>query len=91
MLNLHWSSQAEDDLLTIVDYISDHSLIAAQRLKDDIEFAASQIPAHPYIYRTGSVRGTRELVVSPNYVVVYRVTADAIDILAVIHTRQSYP
>ncbi|MFZ6765564.1 type II toxin-antitoxin system RelE/ParE family toxin [Undibacterium sp. Di26W] len=91
MLNLHWSIQAEDDLIAIVDYISDHSLIAAQRLKDDIEFAASQIPDHPYLYRTGSVRGTRELVVSPNYVVVYRVTSDAIDILAVIHTRQSYP
>lgn len=91
MLKLHWSNQAETDLLTIVDYISDHSLIAAQRLKDDIEFAASQIPEHPFLYRTGAVPGTRELVVSPNYLLVYRVTIDAVQILAVLHTRQSYP
>ncbi len=70
MLKLHWSREAEDDLLAIVDYISDHSLIAAQKLKDAIEFTASQIPEHPYIYRTGSVLGTRELVISPNYVLV---------------------
>lgn len=91
MLKLHWSNQAETDLLKIVDYISDHSLIAAQRLKDDIEFAASQIPEHPFLYRTGSVSGTRELVVSPNYLLVYRITIDAVQIISVLHTRQSYP
>ena len=91
MLKLHWSNQAETDLLKIVDYISDHSLIAAQRLIDDIEFAASQIPEHPFLYRIGSVQGTRELVVSPNYILVYRITMDAVEILAVLHTRQLYP
>lgn len=91
MLKLDWTRQAEDDLLAIIDYISDHSLIAADKLKDIIEFTASQIPEHPYIYRPGLVPGTRELVVNPNYVIVYEIRGDTVYITAVIHTRQQYP
>ncbi|WP_354043151.1 type II toxin-antitoxin system RelE/ParE family toxin [Devosia sp. UYZn731] len=35
--------------------------------------------------------GTRELVVHPNYIVVYRVLTDQIDIVSVLHARQEYP
>ena len=37
------------------------------------------------------VAGTREIVVHPNYVVVYRVTASAIEVINVLHSRQQYP
>lgn len=43
------------------------------------------------MYRAGRVDGTREAVVHPNYILVYRVGDAAIDILAVLHTRQDYP
>jgi toxin ParE1/3/4 len=43
------------------------------------------------MYRAGRVAGTREALVTPNYLVIYRVTANAIEILAVKHTRQQYP
>ena len=33
----------------------------------------------------------RELVAHPNYIVVYRVTDDAIEIVNVVHARQKYP
>ena len=43
------------------------------------------------MFRTGRQPNTREAVAHPNYIVVYRVGADAVDILGVIHTRQQYP
>ena len=45
----------------------------------------------PYLFRPGRVSGTRERVVHPNYIVVYQVGDDAIDILRVLHSRQRYP
>ncbi|MED7666620.1 type II toxin-antitoxin system RelE/ParE family toxin [Pseudomonas moraviensis subsp. stanleyae] len=44
----------------------------------------------PHLYRKGRSPGTREIVVHPNYVVIYEVT-DRIEILSVLHTRQEYP
>lgn len=45
----------------------------------------------PYLFRLGRVTGTREHVVHPNYIVVYQVGHDAIDMLRVLHSRQQYP
>jgi plasmid stabilization system protein ParE len=55
-----------------------------------IEVANSALPQHPYLYRFGRVPGTREIVVHPIYLVVYRVT-DRIEIVTVLHARQEYP
>ncbi|HEX8421630.1 MAG TPA: type II toxin-antitoxin system RelE/ParE family toxin [Sphingomonas sp.] len=55
-------------------------------MDDTVERLAS----FPYLYRPGRIEGTREAVVTPNYVVVYRVAA-VIDVLAVLHARQQYP
>ncbi len=85
-----WRAEARDDLVAIITYIADRNLPAAERLRAAIEHAAEQLPAHPYIHRSGRVAGTREAVVHPNYIIVYRV-AEAIEILAVLHARQQYP
>ena len=45
----------------------------------------------PYLFRSGRVSGAREHVVHPNYIVVYQVGEDVIDILRVLHSRQQYP
>jgi plasmid stabilization system protein ParE len=37
------------------------------------------------------VPGTREAVVHPNYILVYRVTADAVEIVNLVHARREYP
>lgn len=42
------------------------------------------------MHRPGRVSGTREAVVTPNYVLVYRVT-EIIEVLAALHARQQYP
>ncbi len=46
---------------------------------------------HPYLSPAGRVSGTRELVVHPNYLIVYRVAASRVEIVVVVHTRREYP
>ncbi|TAM88253.1 MAG: type II toxin-antitoxin system RelE/ParE family toxin [Candidimonas sp.] len=72
MPTLEWLEVARADLLGIVDYISDDSPDAAQRLKDEIETKVEKLLEFPKIYRPGRVDGTREMVVRSNYIVVYR-------------------
>lgn len=91
MLPVLWRTKARSSLAQITGYIAERNPIAAQRLKDAIEQSVSNLPQHPYLYRTGLVAGTREIVVHPNYVVVYRVTTYAIEIINVLHSRQQYP
>ena len=91
MPRLEWREDARADLLAIVDFISDDTPGAAQRLKDDIEAKASKLPEHPRLYRPGRVDGTREMVVRSNYVVVYAENAHAISILRVLHAAQQWP
>lgn len=91
MLVLEWRQTARADLLAIVDYISDDNPDAAQRLKDDIETKVANLPEHPKLYRAGRVRGTREMVVRSNYVVVYAEDARAVTILRVLHAAQQWP
>lgn len=91
MLPVQWLAPARIDLQDVLSYIADRNLSAAESLGEAIEQATSQIPNHPYLYRLGRVAGTRELIVHPNYVVVYRVTTVAIEIIGVLHSRQQYP
>lgn len=91
MPRLEWREDARADLLAIIDFISDDSPDAAQRLKDDIEAKAAKLPEHPRLYRPGRVDGTREMVVRSNYVVVYVENAHAISILRVLHAAQQWP
>ena len=56
-----------------------------------IETAIAPLAEHPYLFRPGRVAGTRELVAHPNYIVVYRVTATAVEIVNILHARQHYP
>ncbi|MFY3002290.1 type II toxin-antitoxin system RelE/ParE family toxin [Achromobacter xylosoxidans] len=88
---VEWSSAARADLLTIVDYISDDNPDAAQRLKDDIETKAAQLPARPALYRPGRIAGTREMVVRANYIIVYAADALAVRILRILHAAQQWP
>jgi plasmid stabilization system protein ParE len=42
-------------------------------------------------YRPGRVVGTREMVVRPNYLVIYTESARAVTILRVLHAAQQWP
>jgi plasmid stabilization system protein ParE len=73
VLNLLWRESARRDLRQIIGYIAQRDSQAAIRLADAIEACAERLPDHPFLYRPGRVAGTREAVVHPNYILVYRV------------------
>ena len=89
--NLNWRASASADLLEIIAYIADDNPDAAQALKDEIESKTAQLPAHPKLYKPGRMKGTREMVIRPNYVVIYQDTKTEITILRVLHTARQWP
>lgn len=91
MPDLEWKATAIADLLAIIDYISDDNPDAAQALKDEIEAKTSRLPEHPQMCRVGRVDGTREMVVRPNYIVIYADDPSSIVILRVLHAAQQWP
>ena len=91
MPELEWKAPAIADLMAIVDYISDDNPDAALALMDDIQSKVAKLPAHPKRCRPGRVEGKRELVVRPNYIVVYTETAAVVTVLRVLHAAQMWP
>jgi addiction module RelE/StbE family toxin len=89
--SLDWRAGARADLLKIVGYVADDNPDAAQALKDEIQTKAAQLPAHPKLYKPGRVKGTREMVIRSNYVVIYRENKTEVAILRVLHARQQWP
>lgn len=91
MPKLVWRARAREDAQDIIGYISDRNPVAAERLGDLFEHVAERLADHPYVHRPGRIPGTREAIVHPNYILVYRVTADTVEVLTVIHSRRQYP
>jgi toxin ParE1/3/4 len=86
-----WRARARAEAREIIDYISDRNPAAADRLATVFEDAAERLADHPYMHRPGRVDGTREAIVHPNYLLVYRVAETVIEIVSVLHARQQYP
>ncbi|MCW1429731.1 type II toxin-antitoxin system RelE/ParE family toxin [Novosphingobium sp. JCM 18896] len=92
-MRLIWRPEARQDVRSIFAYISERDANAAYGLLERIEACAERLSEHPFMYRSGRSESTREAVVHPNYIIVYRVDADAdaVEILNVMHTRREYP
>jgi addiction module RelE/StbE family toxin len=88
---LRWRAAAVADLNAIVDYISFDNPSAALSLLDEVEAKVSQLAAQPKRGRPGRVLDTRELVVRPNYIVVYSEGQTEIVVLRVLHAAQMWP
>ena len=74
-----------------MDYIAQDNPAAALELDLEFEAKADPLPKHPKLYKPSRMKGTREIVVRPNYVMVYAVEGDTITILRVLHTAQQWP
>lgn len=90
-MKIRWRPAAEADRDAIIDYLAQDDPVAALDLGDAIDRRVAGLPKQPRFYRTGRVRGTREMVVHPNYIVVYRIVRGEIEILRVLHSAQHWP
>lgn len=93
MTRLVWRPMALTDRDTIMDYIAQDNPAAAIELDDEFEAKAEQARQRPTLYRSGRMRGTREIVVRPNYVMVYRIEDEGqtVAVLRVLHAAKKWP
>jgi addiction module RelE/StbE family toxin len=86
-----WTLAAEQDRADIVDFIAQDNPLAAIRMDELFEAAVGRLAKHPLMGRPGQVPGTRELIPHESYRLVHEVQADAVWILALVHTARLWP
>ena len=83
-MKVRWTKRALTALIDIHGHIATDNPASADLLRDRaLSFVETTLVAHPSIGRPGRVDGTRESVIHPSYIIVYRVNAEVIEILAV--------
>lgn len=90
---VHWTETAIKHLTSIYQYIAQDSPLYAQRVADKIICRSEQIAAFPQSGRRVpeyEASDIREIIERP-YRLIYRIKADQIDVLAVIHGAQRFP
>jgi toxin ParE1/3/4 len=91
MLDLIWRPEAERQFLGMLEYIAARNAAASLRIKRLVDDRIALALAVPGIGRPGRVAGTRELVVHPNYIVIYTHDGTTLRVIRVLHSRQRYP
>jgi len=92
-MNIIWSPEAIEDLISLRAYIAEESPAGARRIVlrilHDVEHL---LPDNAHMGRPGRVPGTRELVIPQTpYIVPYRVQRGVIQILRVYHSARRWP
>ena len=92
-MKVHWTENAISHLIAIYDYIAQDSPFYAQRMVDRLTRRSQQLVDFP---RSGRMvpeyetEDIRELIEKP-YRLIYRISPDGIEILAVIHGARLLP
>jgi toxin ParE1/3/4 len=86
--DLIWTNRALKRLDDIADFIARDNPLRAQtfviELRNKLEVLKTQS-----LGRSGRVFGTKELVLHPNYLAVYRIKANQVQVLTILHTAQN--
>ena len=91
-MDIHWSARAGRNLVEIRKYIAAEDPQAAAHVAERLSQAVELLAGQAQMGRPGRVPGTRELVITGTpYVVAYAVTADSIEVIAVLHGNQKWP
>lgn len=92
-MRVRWTNTAIDHLTSIYEYVGQNSSLYAERLVDRLTRRSEQIGKFPESgrvvpeYQDDQIR---EVIERP-YRIIYRIKADEIDIIAVIHGAQPLP
>lgn len=88
-MRVRWTTAAAADLQAINDYLKEHYPQHRQPTMRKLYDTARALKQWPYRGRPASEEGTREIVFSPlPYILNYRVTDQAIEILRIYHGAQ---
>jgi toxin ParE1/3/4 len=91
-MKLRWLKAGTRSLRLVHARIAMDNPGAAKRVVERIESSVNNLASFPTSGRVGQILGTRELVVPGlPYIVVYRLSIEALEILRVFHASQDYP
>lgn len=91
-IQVRWTEPATRDLEQIAEFIRADRTEAAERIAKSLFDTANSLCTLPSRGRIGKIQGTRELIVSGlPYIVVYRVTDAAVQILRIYHGARDWP
>jgi toxin ParE1/3/4 len=91
-VKVRWTLPAANQLRGIFEHIAEDNPAAAGRTVQRIRKAISRCAQMPYSGRIGRVAETREITVPGTaYLVAYRITENAVHVLAILHGAQQWP
>ena len=91
MPDVIWRPEAQAALYHLIGYIAEHDPAAARRMLHRVLESMEPARHYPHFGRPGRVPDTREVIAHPNYIVIYRVLPEAVEVVDVVHARQQYP
>ena len=90
-MRLTWRQMALEDRMRIMNHIAQENPAAAIELDETFGDKARRAAQNPALYKVGRYPATREIVVRPNYVMIYRVVDNRVEIIRILHARQQWP
>lgn len=86
---LKWTKTALRSVDDIAGFIAKDNPTRATSFVRELKEAVTRLQAHPGMGRAGRVPGTRELVLHKNYIAIYRVRGEDVEILRLHHVAQN--
>ena len=78
---IKWTKTALASVDEVAGFIAKDNPTRATSFVQELQAAVTKLQAHPGMGRAGRVPGTRELVLHKNYIAIYRVRGDDVEIL----------
>ena len=88
-MSIKWTRAALASVDEIAAFIAKDNPTRATSFELELQAAVIQLLAHPGMGRAGRVPGTRELVLHKNYIAIYRVRGDDVEILRLHHAARN--
>lgn len=86
---LQWTKTALRTVDEIAGFIAKDNPTRATSFVRELKEAVHKLQLHPGMGRAGRVPGTRELVLHKNYIAIYRVRGDDVEILRLHHVARN--
>jgi addiction module RelE/StbE family toxin len=88
-MSIKWTKAALASVDEIAGFIAKDNPIRATSFVIELKAAVNKLQTHPGMGRAGRVPGTRELVLHKNYIAIYRVRGDDVEILRLHHAART--
>ena len=86
---IKWTKTALASVDEIAGFIAKDNPTRATSFVLELQSAVIQLQTHPGMGRAGRVPGTRELVLHKNYIAIYRVRGDVVEVLRLHHAARN--